>query len=81
MTDFEVFDVPTTCRQCGEEYLAKSFLPADDKPRFGLCPVHLAEDEQKMAVLHKLPGSYPRPSDRRNDDRRVDFRRRAAGDD
>jgi hypothetical protein len=40
--DFELYDVPTTCRECLKEWVGKAFKPADDKKRWGTCAACLA---------------------------------------
>lgn len=35
--DYTLYDVPTTCRDCGTEYVGKAFKPADDRKRWGQC--------------------------------------------
>jgi hypothetical protein len=72
VTDYPLYDVVNTCRQCGVEYPAKAFVPQGTEPRFGLCPKHLAEDEKHMAQLKQPPVKHgrskadPEPEDRRH---------------
>jgi hypothetical protein len=55
MTDFQLYDVLTVCRECGTEYTGKAFLPASAEPRFGLCPPCKETDEAHMAKLKQAP--------------------------
>lgn len=80
MTDFELYDVTATCLTCGAEFQGKAFVRSATT---GTCPTCIAKAEARMDTLTKHHPRHPtRPiPERRNDDRRVDFRRRAAGDD
>jgi hypothetical protein len=81
MTDFPLYDVANTCRECGTEYPAKAFLPQGTEPRFGLCPPCMALDDERQAKLRQPPKNHGTPDRRAQEDRRVpDFRRRAAGE-
>jgi hypothetical protein len=58
MTEFTLYDVPTTCRDCAAEFTGKAFLPPSAEPRFGLCPPCKVLDEERLARLKKPPRSY-----------------------
>ena len=60
MTDFTLYDVATTCRECGTEYQAKAFLPQGTEPRFGLCPPCMAVDDAMLARLKQPPKNHGR---------------------
>jgi hypothetical protein len=60
VTDFQLYDVPTTCRACGAEFVGKAFVPQGATPRFGLCPPCQAVDDEKMARLKQPPKDHGR---------------------
>jgi hypothetical protein len=53
--DYTLYDVPTTCRDCGTEFVGKAFQPADERKRWGVCAPCTA-----IAEMPKLP---PKPKD------------------
>lgn len=53
MTDFDLYDVPTICRECDTEYIGKAFQPSDGKPRWAVCDVCAAlQGAPKIAKSH-----------------------------
>lgn len=50
LRDFTIYEVPTTCRDCGTEYVGKAFQPADERKRWGQC-----EACGYAAIAPKLP--------------------------
>ena len=48
--DYTLYEVPTTCRDCGAEYMGKAFQPADGRKRWGQC-----EGCGAIAEAPKLP--------------------------
>lgn len=76
MTDFELFDVTSTCKLCGVEFQTKAFVKDLDTPRVGLCDDCYQADVKRMDGLTK---HHPRAGQSRKPDV-PDYRQRAAGD-
>lgn len=59
MGEFELYDVPTICRDCGLEFTGKAFKPADEHQRYGFCEDCTSKSDARARARQNV--SEPKP--------------------